>query len=220
MSPARARSMLYGLAIAGFAGIAIALIVIFATGGSSKAGNPQAVSATLRAAGCTLTTSKAAPSAQHIQKLTDPVTYTTYPPVSGKHFYIPGIWGNYTHAVDPRQAVHNEEHGGVVIWVGPGVSADERQQISDFYDSSPNGMLATPIADHVAGITYPRHTPPGSTVYLTAWTVEIKNGNIANGKNVIAVCPRFDEKAFAAFRDEFRGKGPERFPVSSLMPGT
>ena len=42
----------------------------------------------------------------------------------------------------------------------------------------------------------------------------------SNGKNVIATCPRFDEKAFAAFRDQFRGKGPERFPVGNLTPGT
>ena len=37
---------------------------------------------------------------------------------------------------------------------------------------------------------------------------------------MVASCPKFDEKAFTAFRDEFRGKGPERFPVSILTPGT
>ena len=101
----------------------------------------------MRAAGCTLTTSKASPSAQHISSFSQKVTYSTYPPASGRHYYIPAIWGNYTQAVDPRQAVHNEEHGGIVIWVGPDVSASERQQINDFYDQSPNAMLVTPIAD-------------------------------------------------------------------------
>jgi Protein of unknown function (DUF3105) len=220
MSPESAKKLLYGLAIAGLAGLGIAVVVIFATGGSSKAGNPQAIAATMKQAGCTLATTKAAPSAQHVQKVADPVTYTTYPPVSGKHYYIPAIWGNYTQAVDPRQAVHNEEHGGILVWLGRNVSAAERQKVSDFYDSSPNGILVTPIADATKGITFPPHKAPGSTIYLTAWTVQIKNGNIVNGKNVIATCPRFDEKAFTAFRDEFRGKGPERFPVSSLTPGT
>jgi hypothetical protein len=33
------------------------------------------------------------------------------------------------------------------------------------------------------------------------------------------VCPTFDEKAFSAFRDAYRGKGPERYPVDTLTPG-
>jgi len=57
-------------------------------------------------------------------------------------------------------------------------------------------------------------------IYLTAWTTAIKNGEITEGTNVIATCPRFNEEAFKAFRDEFRGKGPERFPVGQLTPGT
>ncbi len=220
IDPARMRTILYGVAGAGFVGLAVVLIVIFAGGKNGKAGNPIAIGATMRAAGCTLTTSKASPSAQHISSLSDSVKASTYPATSGKHYYIPAIWGNYTQPVDPRQAAHNEEHGGIVIWVGPNVSAAERTLISDFYDSSPNGMLVTPIENTTKGITYPKHAPPGSKIYLTAWTVEIKGGNPANGKNVVATCSRFDEKAFTAFRDEFRGTGPERYPVNSLSPGT
>jgi uncharacterized protein DUF3105 len=218
----RQKKILYGAAGAGLIGLAVALIVVFASGGSSKAGNPQAIAATMRAAGCTLTTSKAAPSAEHITSLspTTRVTYSTYPPVSGRHYYLQPIWNNYTQVVDPRQAVHAEEHGGIVIWIGPGVSASERQKISDFYDESPNAILVTPIENTATAVTYPKHAPPDSKIYLTAWTEEIKDGSAVNGTNVIATCPRFDEKAFTTFRDEFRGKGPERYPVSSLTPGT
>ena len=200
----------------------IVVLVVVLGGKSGPAGNPQAIAATMKAAGCTLSTSKAAPSAQHVTSLAKSVqiAYSTYPPVSGRHYYIPPIWGNYTQAVDPRQAVHAEEHGGIVVWVGPKVTAAERRQISDFYDESPNAMLVTPIEDTAEAVTYPKHAPPGSKIYLTAWTVEIRNGNIENGKQVVAICPRFDLKAFRAFRDEFRGKGPERYPVSSLTPGT
>lgn len=218
----RKRATLYGIAGAGLVGLIVVLIVILAGGKNAKSGNPSAVAPTMRAAGCRLATSKASPSAQHITSFDQSVTYSTYPPVSGRHYVQPAIWGNYTQEVDPRQAVHNEEHGGVVIWVGPAVSAAERQKISDFYDESPNAILVTPIADTAKGVKYPKHAPPDSKIYLTAWTVEIKNGNIVKGTNVIATCPRFNEKAFAAFRDEFRGKGPESpvYPASALKPGT
>jgi hypothetical protein len=81
-------------------------------------------------------------------------------------------------------------------------------------------MLVTPIDDTSKGTVYPKHAKPGSKVFLTSWTVDIKNGSAANTQQVVASCPRFNEKAFTAFRDEFRGKGPERFPVSILTPGT
>jgi hypothetical protein len=214
--------ILYGVAGAGIVALIVVVLVIVMGGKSGPGGNPQAIAETLRAAGCTLSTSTASPSAEHISSLSPStrVTYSTYPPTSGRHYYIPPIWGNYTQAVDPRQAVHAEEHGGIVIWVGPNVSDAERQKISDFYDESPNAMLVTSIANTAIAVTYPKHAPPDSKIYLTAWTVDVQNGNIVNGKNVIATCPQFDEAAFKTFRDQFRGKGPERFPVSSLKPGT
>ena len=200
--------------------LVVVLVVVLAGGKSSKAGNAANVRSALTAAGCTLNTSPAGPAAQHITSFNDTVKYDTYPPVSGRHYYQPAIWGNYTQAVDPRQAVHNEEHGGIVIWVGPGVSEDVRRQINDFYDESPNAMLVTPIEDTSKGTVYPKHAPPDSKVFLTSWTVNIKNGNVTSGQQVIASCSKFNQKAFTAFRDEFRGKGPERFPVSILTPGT
>ncbi len=216
------RFILYGIAAAGIAALAVVLVVITGGGGKSNAsaGDANAIASTLKAGGCTLSTTPASPSNQHISSLGTLVTYSTYPPVSGRHYYQPAIWGNYTQEVDPRVAVHNEEHGAIDIWVGPNVSATERKQISDFYDESPDAILVTPIADTAKGVKYPKHAPPGSKIYLTAWTVEIKGGNVVSGKNVIATCTRFDETAFKAFRDEFRGKGPERYPISQLTPGT
>jgi Protein of unknown function (DUF3105) len=215
----RRRMLLYGAAGVAAVAVVVVLVVVLAGGNSGDAGNAGSVSEALKAAGCTLTTSSAAPSAQHISSLDETVKYSTFPPVSGRHYVQPAIWGDYTQAVDPRQAVHNEEHGGIVIWVGPEVSASERKEIADFYDGSPNAILVTPIEDETKGVRYPAHAKPDSKIYLTAWTATIENGNVT-GKNVIASCPRFGEKAFTAFRDEFRGKGPERFPVSQLTPGT
>jgi Protein of unknown function (DUF3105) len=220
LDAARRRLLLYGIAGAGAVGLVVVLVLILGGGKDAASGNPSSVAATMRAAGCTLETSKALPSNQHIASFDQSVTYSTYPPVSGRHYVQPAIWGNFTQEVDPRQAVHNEEHGGIVIWVGPKVSEAEREKISNFYDESPDAMLVTPIEDTAKGVKYPKHAPPGSKIYLTAWTAEIKNGNIVKGTNVIATCPHFDEKAFTAFRDELRGKGPERFSVSVLRPGT
>jgi len=221
LTPERKRSILWGAGGAVAIALVVVLITVF-TGGksSSQAGNVANIRSALSAARCTVSTSPAAKDVTHITSFDEKLRYTTYPPVSGRHYYAPAIWGNYTQAVDPRQAVHNEQHGGVVIWVGPDVSPAERTKISDFYDESPNAMLVTPIEDTSKGTIYPKHAKPDSSVYLTAWTADFKNGNIVSETNVVANCPQFNEKAFTAFRDEFRGKGQERFPVSILTPGS
>jgi hypothetical protein len=36
----------------------------------------------------------------------------------------------------------------------------------------------------------------------------------------IAICSGYDQKAFAAFRKAYRGKGPEGIPLSSDTPGS
>jgi hypothetical protein len=211
--------ILYGVAGAGALALLVVLFVVVGGGKSVKPGNPANVAPAMRAAGCTLSTSKASPTASHTTSFNQSVTYSTYPPVSGHHYYIPAIWGDYRQAVDPRQAVHNEEHGGIDIWVGPRVSAADRQKISGFYVESPNAMLVTAIEDTSKGVKYPKHAPPDAKIFLSAWTTK-KAVDYQDATNVIATCRHFNEKAFAAFRDEFRGKGPERYPVDSLRPGT
>jgi hypothetical protein len=217
-SPDRQKYVLFGVAGAGLVGLVVALIVVFATG-SSGAGNSAPVAAAMQEAGCTFRTVKAQPSANHIQTQNQVVAYKTFPPVSGPHHPTPAIWGNYRQAVDPRQAVHNQEHGGVVIWLGPKVAAADREAIARFYDESPDAMLVTRLDDTAQYVKYPKHASVGSKIALTSWTSEISGGKPVNGLDRIAVCPRFDEAAFTSFRDEFRGKGPERFPVDRLPPG-
>jgi len=56
---------------------------------------------------------------QHVAVGTMP-TYNSTPATSGPHWNQPGIapmnWGVYTSAVPEPAAVHNLEHGGIVIW--------------------------------------------------------------------------------------------------------
>ena len=60
-----------------------------------------------------------------------PVTWTTFPPASGEHWRTPAIWGFYRAALNPRQVVHNEEHGGVILWWGPQTPASTVRLVSD-----------------------------------------------------------------------------------------
>ena len=93
------------------------------------------------------------------------------------------------------RGVHNLEHGGIVVQWGSKVAPATVEQLRSFWQESPNGMLMAPLPKL------------GGKIALTAWTN-------------LATCSAFDETGFKAFRDAYRGKGPERFPVSQLTPGT
>ena len=113
-------------------------------------------------------------------------------------------------ASNPRKVVHNEEHGGVVIWWGPKVPPATIDQLRRSTARARTAMFGTPYAKL------------GNKIALTAWTGDpakyYRNGYYGMGH--IAICPKFDETAFKAFRDAYRGKGPEGIPESSNTPGS
>jgi Protein of unknown function (DUF3105) len=178
------------------AGVAVAVVVV--SGGGSSA----SVEATMQEAGCTIKTAPAK-SRKHVTSLNAKIKYNTDPPSNGSHYYQPAIWDFYTTEAAPIQVVHNEEHGGVILWWGNKVSASTIDALRAFYEKSPNAMLGTP---------YPSL---GDKIAITAWTAP--SGGMGEGH--AAVCPAFDEKAFAKFRDAYRGQGPERYPMEQLTPG-
>lgn len=202
--------------------IGVALLVFFLTRGSkSQPGNDTiaAPTAQMAAAGCTLKsvpplppTHGDHPSAYHEDAPTpsSKVTWSTTPPSAGGHYQLWAVWGFYDQAVPPQRVVHNEEHGGVVIWWGDKVPPSTVAQLRAFYDESRNGMFGTP---------YPSL---GDKIALTAWTGDPAKYYVkANyGIGHIAVCPKYDAKAFRAFRDAYRGKGPEGVPISADTPGS
>ena len=183
----RQKSLLAGglLAIA----VAIALAVVLTRGGGTA--DPRRALAT---GGCNLTTYPSQ-GRTHVNSLSAKVTYNSFPPTSGSHYYQPAIWNTYTGPLVLVQEVHNLEHGGIVIQYGSKVPEATVAELRSFYGDSPNALLLAPLPKL------------GSKIALTAWTH-------------LAVCSRYDASAFKAFRDAYRGKGPERFPVSSLTPGT
>ena len=181
-------------------GVVVAVILISGGGGKSS---EESVTATMEAAGCTVT-NVPAPSRKHVTSLTAKMKYLTNPPAAGSHYFSPAIWDFYTTPANPIQVVHNEEHGGVILWWGDKVPESTVEKLRAFYNESPNSMVGTPYAKL------------GSKIAITAWTAP--SGELGEGR--AAVCPTFNEDAFAAFRDAYRGEGPERFPVDSQTPGT
>ena len=195
--------MLIAFAASGILGLVAVIALLVLTTGGGNAGSNEDVAAAMKDAGCTVTT-KAAKSRKHVNSLEEKVKYNTDPPSNGSHYVQPAAWGFYTTPANPIQVVHNQEHGGVILWWGDKVPQSTVEKLRAFYDESPNAMLGTPYAKL------------GNKVAITAWPAP--SGEMGEGQ--AAVCPTFDEDAFAAFRDEYRGKGPERFPVDILTPGT
>jgi uncharacterized protein DUF3105 len=201
------------------AAILIAAIAgaVFAFAGGSKSSKSD-VASTMAAAGCTYRqvvpfkpTTKTGGYHGDVPTLSTKVKWSTFPPSAGAHYQLWAVWGFYRTPVNPRNVVHNEEHGAVVLWWGPKVPSTTVDKLEKFYDSSPGGMFGTPIA----GL--------GSKIALTAWTGDpakysvTPNGN--HGIGHIAICPNFDQHAFETFRDAFRGKGPEGIPLQYDQPG-
>jgi hypothetical protein len=195
------------LALAGIGTLIVAALVagIVVVAGRGSGGERAA----LEDAGCTLR-SYPGLKGTHLQELhpKQRPKWNSFPPTSGAHYGQPAIWDFYDQPVLLVQSVHNLEHGGIVIHYGNDVPAEQVEELRTFYLDDPRGMLVAPLPalkDKIA---------------LSAWTTP-DTGTTArtNGRGWLAICRRFDEDAFKAFRDEHRFKGPERFEPDSLQPG-
>ena len=208
------------VAIGAVAAAAIVIAVLASTGGGG--GSSASLKAQMLAAGCTYRDVKPLPPTKDkngnaggyhldVPTLTTPTKglWSTSPPSGGAHYGAWAVWGFYRTPVNPREVVHNEEHGAVVMWWGPKVPKATVDKLANFYDQGSDGMFGTPYA----GL--------GNKIALTSWTGDptkyYRNGYYGIGH--IAVCPTFNQKAFTAFRDAYRGQGPEGIPLSSDEQG-
>ena len=187
------RGLLAGIGAGAVIG-AIILGIVLTRGGYSQAVLNSTANKQLAAVGC-ISRNYLSEGRSHVTTLTAKVKYKTFPPTSGKHYYLPAVWNRYSEPLVLVQEVHNLEHGGIIIQYGDKVPQATVDKLVAFYDSSPNAMLLAPLPKL------------GTKIALTAW-------------QRLATCSRFEEKAYAAFRDAFRGKGPEPYPVTSLVPGS
>ncbi len=155
-----------------------------------------AVAASLRAAGCTF---KTYPSQgrSHLAANAPPKNfkYDSFPPVSGPHYQVSAVWNFYSTPLSQVQQIHNLEHGGIVVQWGSKVPQSTVDELRTFWESSPYGELFAPL---------PRL---GDKIAIGAWTH-------------LGTCTGFREKAFTAFRDAYRLKGPERgYTPDNTQPG-
>lgn len=221
----RRRLLLIAFGASGLIALAIVVAVLaFTGGGSSKKSSggkdletDGAVASAMQAAGCTYL-DKQGPKppkgqSQHISSLSDPVDWNTFPPAGGQHSPNWAVWNFYRDPLNPKEVVHNEEHGGVVVWWGPQTPASEIDAMQQWYQASPNSVVGTPLAS-LNGKSL------GSKVAITGWTGDPATYQRQNwGFLHVAVCPKFDESAFTKFRDAYRGHGPEGIPTSANNPG-
>jgi len=208
----RHRKILYGVAGGGIIAL-IAVVLLITLGGGSKK-NDQKVASLMTAAGCTFKTVTASVpnGVTHVASLTANLPWNTNPPSNGQHYPQWAVWGFYNDPVNPRMVVHNEEHGGVVLWWGPKTPQATVGKLRQLYDEQTTGVFGTPLANL------------GSRVAITAWTGDPtrygRNGYYGQGH--IATCLHYDDataKAFRAFRDAYRGHGPEGIPLSADEAG-
>jgi hypothetical protein len=200
----RDRSQLLWI-VGGVALLVVGLLVwlLVGRGGGTTAAAGDARTA-LEAAGCTLDVGVAD---QGVHSISTPDgtsdTWKTDPPTSGAHYQTPVIWGAYTDPVNMAQLVHNLEHGGIFILYGDEVSDATVAELTSFYGTRQNGTVLAP------------YDKLGDQIALGAWV-----GTSDDAKTYLAKCSSFDQAAFDAFFDAFQFKGPERFPSSSLLPGS
>jgi hypothetical protein len=206
-APRDSRTFLYVLAFAGLGVVLLGgILALVAFGGGD--GSSAAISSKY----CT---EESFPGLQpeHRNTPNAKVDYNSFPPSSGPHYAQWAPWGWYEDPIRQTILVHNLEHGGVVIQYGRDVSEGDIRKLQSFFQDDPNGLVVAP---------YPRL---GREFALTAWNAppydrtqtDVKDVDAGNG--YVMTCTRFDGDAFEEFRDERRGKGGERYPVSDLVPG-
>lgn len=142
-------------------------------------------------AGCELELGLEDEGNAHIPEGAKPPDYETTPPASGDHSAENLPDGAYLDPPNPVNSLHSLEHGRVAIQYDPDLPAEDQLALKGLFDSDPQGMLMFPNPD----MRY--------EVAATAWT------------NMLT-CERYDPAvidALRAFRDEFRGLGPEDVPL-------
>jgi hypothetical protein len=221
---AQRRRLYLGYGLAGVLGLAVlvgVIVVIASSGGGGSSGEahldpasgstegvaaddrqgtsaPAAGDASLKsaaaAAGCDLRLGLRDEGSGHLEPGQQAPKYGTNPPTSGDHSATPQADGAYSESPDPLNYVHSLEHGRVEIQYAPDLPASDQLAIKGVFDQSPGGVLL-----------FPNGKMPYE-VAATAWT------------NLMG-CKRYEGAktldALQAFRDQFRGHGPEAVPINT-----
>jgi hypothetical protein len=143
-----------------------------------------------RAAGCELELNLPDEGNTHLRPNDDPPDYKTNPPTSGDHSPENLADGAYLDYPDPINYVHSMEHGRIEIQYSPDLPEDEQLALKGVFDEDVEGMLMFPDPE----MPY--------EVAVTTWT---------NMMTCDSYSPEVLD-AIRAFRDTYRGQGPETVP--------
>jgi hypothetical protein len=91
------------------------------------------------------------------------IAYPSYPPTSGQHAAAPTTWGLHTDPVADEVAVHNLEHGGVVVSQN-NISADDLAKLRALLASYPRDQFG-----EVKIVIRPYDRIASGTFTLAAW---------------------------------------------------
>jgi Protein of unknown function (DUF3105) len=174
--------VIYALIASGLAILGIVAAAFAFAGGGNGSGAQDAITA-LREAGCTYV-SPPPQGRTHVSALPKGFKANSVPRSSGPHSPQTIIYGAYTDEVPELNAVHNLEHGAVILYYGPRVPTSTVDSMVGFYNEDPDGLIVS------------KHPKLGGDVALVSWAH-------------VARCPKFEEGVARKFVDEFAFKGPE-----------
>lgn len=195
------------LILAGVAALLILAIAALAAFAPRLGGSADAKAA-MREAGCSYRIYPATTS-KHVAE-TEKVKYNSFPPTNGDMTDEMVVFGFYAEPVDDKQLVHNLEHGAIAIQFGPAVAPATIAQLEALYREDPTGVVVAQLPSL------------GDKIAVAAWNAPTPSqgaGKQDLGHGILALCPRFDQKAFETFVDKHRYQGPERMPRETLEPG-
>lgn len=143
-------------------------------------------------AGCELNLELDEEGRDHIEKEEDAPTYGTNPPTSGDHWGEQLADGAYREFPDPIYSVHSLEHGRIAVQYSPDLPESEQLELKGLFDEDFDGMLLFPNPEMPYDIA------------ATAWTQMLS-------------CEKYQGRAtldaIRAFRDTYRGLGPEAVAI-------
>ena len=148
----------------------------------------------------------------HFEALPHGFAYNSVPASQGPHHPKWLTWGVYEQPVPELNVVHNLEHGGITVQYGRAVPPETIAAVLAWYDEDSDAIIVAP------------HDALGSEIALAGWTVEDIDQGVealySSSEGNVLHCDGFDERAFSEFRENYRGKAPERIPLERLPAGS
>lgn len=146
-----------------------------------------------RAAGCKLRLDLPDEGSDHVTDESEIPDYGTNPPTSGNHHPEPIADGAYSEFPQPWHFLHSLEHGRIDVQYSPELPEADQLELKGLFEEDFNAM-----------VLFPNPEMPYA-VAATAWTQ-------------LLGCPTYEGRAtidaIRAFRDNFRGQGPEAVPTT------